>query len=104
MSIDKNNDMKKIKDEWIEEMLKEGKISDYTEWHRLLWKVMQNKKRRDILAFIGDGKRASEIMEAFSMTSQDAKIHLGMLESALYIERSEKDGEDYFVLTPLSEE
>ena len=104
MSIDKSNDLKKRKDEWIEEMLKEGKINDYTEWHRLLWKVMQNKRRRDILAFIGDGKRASEIMEAFSMTSQDAKIHLGMLESALYIERSEKDEDAYYTLTPLGED
>ena len=54
--------------------------------------------------FIGDGKSLSEIKEAFNLEGQDAGIHLGMLETALCIKRSEKNGEAHYLWTPFGEE
>lgn len=103
MTTNKSEDLEKKKKKWFEKMEKEGKLKDQREWHRILWKTMQNKNRREILAFIGGGKRLNEIKEAFDLDDQDANIHLGMLEAALYIERTEKNGEVYYLLTPFGE-
>lgn len=103
-SLDKSEDLEKNKEKWLEKMKKEGKIKDPTEWHRSLWKTMQNKKRREMLAFIEDGKSLNEIKEAFNLEDIDVNIHLGMLETALYIEKSNKDGEVYYFLTPFGKE
>jgi len=102
-SLDKSVDLEKKKEEWLEKMKKDGKIKDQTEWHRILWKTMQNKKRREIIAFIGDGKSLNDIKEAFNLDDMDANIHLGMLETALYIDKSKKDGGVYYFLTPFGE-
>ncbi|MDY6930828.1 MAG: ArsR family transcriptional regulator [Halobacteriota archaeon] len=92
------------KEEWIAKLKKEGRLRDPTESHSISFKTMQLKIRRDILAFIGGGKSINEIKEAFGLNDMDAKIHLGMLENALYIERSEQDGVDHYFLTIFGEE
>ena len=103
-TIDKDGDLERKRAEWIKKMKEEGKLKNPTEEHRIAWKTMQNKKRREIIAFIGGGKSLKEIKEAFNLDDLDANIHLGMLENALYIEKFEKKGDIYFILTPLAEE
>ncbi|MDY6965983.1 MAG: ArsR family transcriptional regulator [Halobacteriota archaeon] len=92
-----NEDLAKRKEEWIKKIKKEGKLKNPTEDHKLGLKALQHKTRRDILDFIGyDVKKEDEIRKEFELDDLQLKIHLPMLEQALFVE---KEG-DFYRLTP----
>ncbi len=72
----------------------EGKLTrNPTEDHKFGLKVLQNTVRREILVFLGNGKRSfEEIKEKFNLNDHMANFHLNMLEDALYIEKKEEAG------------
>lgn len=84
----------KEKEEWLEKMRLEGKITrSPTEFHKFGLKTLQNKTRRNILISLRKGKRPlEEIKEEFNLKEAMASFHLKMLEEALYIEKEENEG------------
>lgn len=97
-------DPAKKKEEWLAKIKKEGKLKDPKEGHSIALRTMQNRTRREILAFIEDGKRLKTIQEVFNLSESAAKFHLDMLENAFYIEKMTKEGDIYYHLTLLGEE
>ena len=91
----------KEKEEWLAKIKKEGKLKDPKEGHSIALRTMQNRTRREILAFIEDGKRLKAITEVFDLGESAAKFHLDMLENVLYIAKVTKEGDIYYCLTPL---
>ncbi len=93
------------KQEWLEKLKREGKLRDPTEDHKIGLIALQNKIRRDIIKFIGiNGKKTrEEIKEQFHLSNGQAKMHLGLLEQALFVEVVKEDGKEYYVLTPRGE-
>ncbi len=93
------------KQEWLEKVRREGKLRDPTEDHKIGLMALQNRIRRDIIKFIGMGGKRSfrEIKERFRLGDAQAKMHLDLLEQALFIESIEDDNEKYYVLTPRGE-
>ncbi len=101
---DKNELLRK-KQEWLEKVKKEGKLRDPTEDHKIGLIALQNRIRREIIKFIGVDKKKSfeEIKERFNLTDAQAKMHLDLLEQALFIESVKENGKKYYVLTPRGE-
>ncbi len=99
------NEILRRKQEWLERLKKEGKLRDPTEDHKIGLIALQNRMRREIIKFIGIGGRKSlyEIKEKFRLNESQAKLHLDLLEQALFIEKIEGDGKTYFILTPRGE-
>ena len=95
----------KRKQEWLERLKKEGKLKDPTEDHKIGLIALQNRIRREIIKFIGiGGKRCfDEIKEKFNLTDAQAKMHLDLLEQALFVEPLDEDGKKYYILTPRGE-
>ncbi len=91
--------------EWLEKMKKEGKLREPTEDHRMRLIALQNRIRREIIKFIGVGSKKSfeEIKERFNLTDTQAKMHLGLLEQALFVESIEENGKKFYMLTPRGE-
>ena len=88
------------KQEWLEKIKKER---DPTEDHRMGLIALQNKIRREIMKFIGSKKSVEEIKERFNLTDAQAKMHLGLLERALFVEGIEENERRCYVLTPRGE-
>ncbi len=93
------------KKEWLEKIKKEGKLRNPTEDHKIGLIAIQNRIRREIIKFIGIGgkKNFGEIKERFKLSDSQAKMHLDLLEQALFIESIKENGEKYYVLTPRGE-
>jgi len=93
------------KQEWLEKLKREGKLKDPTEDHKIGLIALQNKIRRDIIKFIGvNGKKTQEeIKEWFHLSDAQVKMHLGLLEQALFVEVLEENGKEYYILTPRGE-
>ena len=92
------------KQEWLEKVKREGKLKDPTEDHKIGLIALQNKIRREIIKFLANGKRSfDEIKNKFNLTDSQAKMHLDLLEQALFIESSEEEGKKYYTLTPRGE-
>ncbi|RLI76160.1 ArsR family transcriptional regulator [Archaeoglobales archaeon] len=99
------SELLKRKQEWLERLKKEGKLRDPTEDHKMGLIALQNRTRREIIKFIGIGGKRSfdEIKKKFNLTDAQAKMHLDLLEQALFIESAEEDGKKYYILTPRGE-
>ncbi|MDQ1251648.1 MAG: hypothetical protein QG646_756 [Euryarchaeota archaeon] len=89
------------KEEWLEQMKREGKLTrNPTEDHKFGLKVLQNTTRREILIFLGNGRRSfEEIKEKFNLDDNMTNFHLNMLEDSLYIEKKEDEGEIFYFPT-----
>jgi DNA-binding transcriptional ArsR family regulator len=96
------DDLTKKKEEWLERLKRGEKTFDPKEGHRMAWRTMQNRTRREILAFVIGGRSFYEIKEHFNLDDSALKLHLDMLERALYVERL-VEGNMYYP-TPLGEE
>ena len=92
------------KREWLRR-LKEERLRDPTEDHRIALKAMQNRVRQEMLRYVGSVGKASfeEVAQRFGLDSFQAKIHLDLLEQALFIEAVEEGGKRVYVLTPRGE-
>ncbi|VUT27810.1 MAG: hypothetical protein SYNGOMJ08_00361 [Candidatus Syntrophoarchaeum sp. GoM_oil] len=97
-----SDDLAKKKEAWLERLKREGKTFDPKEGHRMAWRTMQNRTRREILAFVIGGRSLGDIKERFNLEDSGLKLHLDMLESALYVENV-AEGDMYYP-TPLGEE
>ncbi|WP_456329858.1 winged helix-turn-helix domain-containing protein [Archaeoglobus sp.] len=99
------NELLKRKQEWLEKLKREGKLRDPTEDHKIGLIALQNRIRREIIKFLGIGGKKSfdEIKEKFNLTDSQTKMHLDLLEQALFVEAVEDDGRKYYVLTPRGE-
>lgn len=97
-----DDDLMKRRDEWFEKAKKEGKLKENpTEDHRAGLMAMQNPVRRDILKHLGQKKMTFDELKAeFSLQDMQMKLHLGMLEDTLYIE---KEDETTYIITPRGE-
>lgn len=82
-------------------MKREGKLTrNPTEDHKFGLKVLQNTVRREILIFLGSGRKSlSEIKEKFNLNDHMANFHLNMLEDALYIEKKDEEGKIFYLPT-----
>ena len=68
--------------------------------HKFGLKVIQNTTRREILIFLGGGRRSLEdIKEKFNLNDNMANFHLNMLEDALYTEKKEEEGKIFYFPT-----
>ncbi len=95
----------KRKEEWLEQMKREGKLTrNPTEDHKFGLKVLQNTMRREILVSLGSERKSfEEIKEKFNLNDSMANFHLNMLEDALYIEKIEEEGKVFYAPTPRGE-
>lgn len=77
---------------------------DMTEDHKACLNALQNPVRRNILKAL-DGRRMTfeEIKAKFKLTDSQANYNLSTLESTLCIEKKERKGTIYYVLTPRGE-
>ncbi len=93
------------KREWLRKLKEEGKLRDPAEDHRIALKAMQSRMRQEILRYLGSVGRASfeEVAQRFGLDSFQTKIHLDLLEQALFIEAVEEGGKRVYVLTPRGE-
>ncbi|WP_230972312.1 winged helix-turn-helix domain-containing protein [Archaeoglobus neptunius] len=96
------SELLKRKQEWLEKIKKEGKLRDPTEDHKIGLIALQNKIRREILKFIGIGSKRTfgEIKEMFRLSDTQAKMHLDLLEQALFVESFDENGKKCYALTP----
>lgn len=98
------SDLQKRKKEWLEKLKREGKLRDPTEDHRIGLRALQHRVRREIIKFIGYGKRSfEEIAEKFNLSEAQARMHLDLLEEALFVESRVENGKKYYYLTPRGE-
>lgn len=95
----------KRKEEWVAKMKKEGRMKeDMTEDHKACLNALQNPVRRNILkALVEQKKSLEEIKTHLKLTDSQASYNLNMLESTLCIEKEEREGVTYYVLTPRGE-
>lgn len=97
-------DVLEKKKSWLEKLKREGKLRDPTEDHRIGIFTLQNKVRREIIKFLADGKKSfEEIMEKFKLSDFQTKMHLQILEQALFIECFKEEDRKYYALTPRGE-
>ncbi len=96
-------DFEQRKREWYERVKKEGKLNrDPKEEHDAKLKTLQNPVRRDIIKNLYEKKMTfDELKSEFNLENMPLKLHLGMLEDTLYIE---KEDEKTYVITPRGEE
>ena len=99
------DEISRKKEEWLEKIKREGKQRDPTEDHKLELVALQNKVRREIVKFIGidNKKTVNEIKNEFNLKDSQVKLHLDLLEQALFVEGVEEEGDKYYVLTPRGE-
>jgi len=95
----------KRKEEWVSKMKREGRMKeDMTEDHKSCLNALQNPVRRNILKALGKQKMSLEEIKAeFKLTDSQTSYNLSTLESTLCIEKEEREGAAYYVLTPRGE-
>gem|GEM_PF-276172 len=98
-----NDDPEKRRQEWYEKVKKEGKLNKSPiEDHNAKLKTLQNPVRRDIIKHLNERKMTfDELKGEFDLQDMPMKLHLGMLEENLYIE---KEDETTYVITPRGED
>ncbi|WP_319506566.1 winged helix-turn-helix domain-containing protein [uncultured Methanolobus sp.] len=98
-----NDDPEKRRQEWYEKVKKEGKLNKSPiEDHNAKLKTIQNPVRRDIIKHLNERKMTFDELKAeFDLQDMPMKLHLGMLEENLYIE---KEDETTYVITPRGED
>ncbi|SFM78782.1 winged helix-turn-helix domain-containing protein [Methanolobus profundi] len=98
-----DDDQIKRRQEWYEKAKKEGKLNrDPKEDHDAKLKTLQNPVRRNIIKSLNEKKMTFDELKAeFDLDNMPLKLHLGMLEDTLYIE---KEDENTYVITPRGEE
>ncbi|WMW26033.1 ArsR family transcriptional regulator [Methanolobus sediminis] len=96
-------DKEQRRQEWYERVKKEGKLKrDPKEEHDAKLKTLQNPVRRNIIKSLYQKKMTfDELTAELNLESMPLKLHLGMLEDILFIE---KDGESSYVITPRGED
>jgi DNA-binding transcriptional ArsR family regulator len=96
-------DLEQRKKEWYARMKNEGKLNrDPKEDHDAKLKTLQNPVRRNIITSLNKKKMTfDELKTEFNLDDMPLKLHLGMVEDTLYIE---KEDEHTYVITPRGEE
>ena len=98
-----NDDLEQRRQEWYERMKKEGKLNrSPKEEHDAKLKTLQNPVRRDIIKHLNDKKMTfDELKTEFNLENMPMKLHLGMLEDTLFIE---KEDDSTYIITPRGED
>ena len=98
-----NDDKELRRQEWYERVKKEGKITrGPKEEHDAKLKTLQNPVRRNIIKTLNEKKMTFDELKAeLNLDSMPLKLHLGMLEDTLYIE---KEDETTYIITPRGED
>ncbi|WP_340820365.1 winged helix-turn-helix domain-containing protein [Methanolobus sp. WCC4] len=98
-----NDDKEQRRQEWYERVKKEGKLKrDPKEEHDAKLKTLQNPVRRNIIKSLNEKKMTFDELKAeFNLDNMPLKLHLGMLEDTLYVE---KEDENTYVITPRGED
>ncbi|WMW21375.1 winged helix-turn-helix domain-containing protein [Methanolobus mangrovi] len=98
-----NDDSEKRRQEWYDRMKKEGKLNrSPKEEHDAKLKTLQNPVRRNIIKSLNEEKMTFDELKAeFNLENMSLKLHLGMLEDTLYVE---KEDNDTYVITPRGED
>lgn len=93
-----NDDLMKREEEWFENAKKDGKLKESPKAdHAAELKTMQNPIRRNIIKLLAEKKMSyNDIKNEFDLNDIQAKLHIGMLEDMLYIE---KDNDSYSITT-----
>ncbi|MBO8181464.1 MAG: winged helix-turn-helix transcriptional regulator [Archaeoglobus sp.] len=98
------NELLRKKQEWLERLKREGKLRNPTEDHKIGLMALQNRIRREIIKFLADGRKSKEeIKKRFRLTDSQLRLHLDLLEQALFIEAVEEDGKRFYAITPRGE-
>lgn len=72
--------------------------------HGMGLKTLQNPARRQILKLLSENNmNLGEIGKEMGIEGMQAKLHLDMLEDALYVEKTDSNGEAVYGLTPRGE-
>lgn len=98
-----NDDLEQRRQEWSERMKKEGKLNRTSkEEHDAKLKTLQNPVRRNIIKTLNEKKMTfDELKTEFNLENMPMKLHLGMLEDILFIE---KEDETTYIITPRGED
>ena len=98
-----NDDMEKRRQEWYEKVKKEGKLNrSPKEEHDAKLKTLQNPVRRNIIKSLNEKKMTFDELKAeLNLENMPLKLHLGMLEDTLYIE---KEDDTTYIITPRGED
>lgn len=96
-----NDEIMKKEEEWFEQAKKEGKLKESPKAdHAAELKTMQNPVRRSIIKSLAEKKMDYETVKTeFELNDIQAKLHLGMLEDMLYIEKNDCG----YTITPRAE-
>jgi len=92
-------EMEEQKNKWIERLKKEGKITDVEKLRKSGLFAIQNPVRRKIIEVIGKSDKITvdNLSKGLNLDKNQVKFHLGMLETALFVEKKD---EDTYTLTP----
>jgi len=96
----KKEEIEKEKNEWIERLKKDGKITDVEKLRKSGLFAIQNPVRRKIIEFMGRSEQVvtiDMISKWLNLDKNQVKFHLGMLETALFVNKKD---EDTYSLTP----
>lgn len=98
-----NDDKEQRRQEWYEKVKNEGKLNKTPiEDHNAKLKTLQNPVRRNIIKHLNEKKMTFDELKAeFDLEDMPMKLHLGMLEDNLYVE---KEDETTYVITPRGED
>ncbi len=98
-----NEDKEQKRQEWYERVKKEGKLKrDPKEEHDAKLKTLQNPVRRNIIKSLNEKKMTFDELKAeFNLDSMPLKLHLGMLEDILFVE---KEDDTTYIITPRGED
>ncbi|WP_094227729.1 winged helix-turn-helix domain-containing protein [Methanolobus psychrotolerans] len=96
-------ELEQRRQEWYEKVKNEGKLNKSPiEDHNAKLKTLQNPVRRDIIKHLNEKKMTfAELKAEFNLQDMQMKLHLGMLEENLYVE---KEGDATYVITPRGED
>lgn len=95
----KKEEIEREKNEWIERLKKDGKITDVERLRKSGLFAIQNPIRRKIIEFMvrSESITSDKISEELNLDKNQIKFHLSMLETALFVEKKDNDT---YVLTP----
>lgn len=96
----KKEEIEKEKNEWIERLKKDGKITDVEKLRKSGLFTIQNPVRRKIIEFMGKSEPVvtiNKISKDLNLDKNQVKFHLSMLETALFVEKKD---EKIYTLTP----
>jgi DNA-binding transcriptional ArsR family regulator len=93
------------KKEWMAKIKKEGRnIENKTEDHAIGLRTLQNPTRRKILKLLYNNPLSiDEIKNELDLNSTEAKFHIDMLETALYVDKIENTTPQEYQLSPRAE-